>query len=238
MSICTQSRVPVDRARRIALADRPVEHDVPASRCPCARSDGSEPRCARHLEQRRLRRFGRVRDRRRLRRGGVAGEFPPLAFQAEMTITVRIAITARARRTRRSSRAADGGAAAVSPPSAGTRLVLLAADEARVELVDVELAVEPEVLGVRAEEALDVRLRRAAARTARPRAHAGTCRGSSSRAPPARSRVRGAHGLHGGCCRSRTRPGRSVDRLRRAASRAASGARRTPRARAPPVTPA
>ena len=38
------------------------------------------------------------------------------------------------------------------------RLVLLAADEARVELVDVELAVEAEVLGIRAKESLDVRL--------------------------------------------------------------------------------
>src|SRR5213076_1176056 len=41
-----------------------------------------------------------------------------------------------------------------------TRLVLAAAaDEARVELVDIQLAVEPEVLRVRAQEALDVCLR-------------------------------------------------------------------------------
>ncbi len=40
------------------------------------------------------------------------------------------------------------------------RLVLLAGDEARVELVDVQLPVEPEVLGVGAQEALDVRLGR------------------------------------------------------------------------------
>ena len=37
--------------------------------------------------------------------------------------------------------------------------LLLPDDEAGVVLVDVELAVEPEVLGVRAEEALDVGLR-------------------------------------------------------------------------------
>ena len=40
-----------------------------------------------------------------------------------------------------------------------TAVLLLPHDEAGVVLVDVELAVEPEVLGIRAEEALDVRLR-------------------------------------------------------------------------------
>ena len=44
--------------------------------------------------------------------------------------------------------------------AARTRLVLLAADETGVELVDVELPVEAEVLGVVAQEALDVRLGR------------------------------------------------------------------------------
>ncbi len=47
---------------------------------------------------------------------------------------------------------------AVRAPDA--RIVLVPGDEPRVELVDVQLAVEAQVLGVRAQEALDVRLRR------------------------------------------------------------------------------
>ena len=44
-------------------------------------------------------------------------------------------------------------------PGRANRRVLLADDEARVVLVDVELAVEPEILRVGAEEALDVGVR-------------------------------------------------------------------------------
>ena len=92
--------------------------------------------------------------------GVAAGDVPPLDFQAEMTTTVTTAIAPSATSTtfvsirrlrllrprRRAARA---------------RLVLVvAADEARVVLVDVELAVEPEVLGVGAQESLDVGLRR------------------------------------------------------------------------------
>ena len=58
--------------------------------------------------------------------------------------------------------------------AARARVVVVAGDEARVELVDVQLAVEAEVLRVGAQEALDVRLRRELRRTAPPRARAGT----------------------------------------------------------------
>ena len=54
------------------------------------------------------------------------------------------------------------------------RLLVLAGDVAGVVLVDVELAVHPERVRVRAQEALDVGVARGAGRTARPRGRAGT----------------------------------------------------------------
>ena len=75
-----------------------------------------------------------------------------------MTTTVTTAIAAREIRTtfvsiRRLRRC--GG-----PRRRGPRLAVIAPAEAGVVLVDVELAVEPEVLRVRPQEALDVGLRR------------------------------------------------------------------------------
>src|SRR6266511_1478100 len=51
-------------------------------------------------------------------------------------------------------------AGSTSNCSSSDRNLLLTADEARVVLVHIQLAVQPEVLGIGAEEALDVRLRR------------------------------------------------------------------------------
>ena len=86
--------------------------------------------------------------------------FLSLVVHAEMTITVKTAIAASANEDDRRLGAAvpplrpRGRAPSLRPPD----VMVLTCDEARVELVDVELPVEAEVLRIRAQEALDVRL--------------------------------------------------------------------------------
>ena len=86
-----------------------------------------------------------------------------------------------------------------------TRRVLLADDEARVVLVDVELAVEAQVLGVGAEEALDVRVRGQQLEALVLERAQVLAADLGRRARRPRTRCAGAGGPRGGCCRSRTR---------------------------------
>ena len=80
----------------------------------------------------------------------------PPNFQAAITraVSTTIAITAIA--TSRDSRCWRCRRPAVRDAARPERLILLAGDVARVVLVDVELAVHPERVRVRAEKALDV----------------------------------------------------------------------------------
>src|SRR5262249_15702286 len=77
----------------------------------------------------------------------------------------------------------------------------LVGDEARVELVDVQLAVEAEVVRVRAHQALDVRLRPAAPQPPRPGAPAAPGDGLPPLAPPGRTRPGGGPAPRGCFCR-------------------------------------
>ena len=236
-SICSQRRCAAG-ARRL---DRPSAASRRTRRCrsrpPRRTVTCVEPRSGRISEQRR--RDARVRLLRRGRGfvGGAAGELragrvpggdddrrsrrrsPPSAIR-----TTFVSI----RRLRRCGRAADRRAA--------TRR-RLPPHEARVVLVDVELAVEAEVLGVRAQEALDVGLRRQQLELLvleRAQVLAADLRGELRLG---RSRSRGASAPRGGCCRSRTRNPKGYraicasgeSRSRRARSR--RSARNTPLSR-------
>ena len=92
---------------------------------------------------------------------------------------------------------------------------LVARAVADVVLVHVQLSVEPEVVGVRAQEALDVGRRGQRLERSRPRARAGTSRGSSSPARARGSRAPCACAPRGGCSRSRTCADRIVGGRRR-----------------------
>jgi len=84
-------------------------------------------------------------------------------------------------------------------------MFLLSDDETGVVLVDVELPVEAEVFGVRAQEALDVGLSREDVELPPLPGRADTCLESSFPVPISGSRGSGADAPRGGCYRSRTR---------------------------------
>ena len=87
------------------------------------------------------------------------GSVGPPNFHAAITSAVRITIAVTAITTSRDSRCWRVAPALGRHPPRSQRMLLLARDVARVVLVDVQLAVHPERIGVGAEEALDVGVR-------------------------------------------------------------------------------
>ena len=87
------------------------------------------------------------------------GSVGPPNFQAAMTSAVRITIAVRAITTSRDSRCWAVVPALGRHPPRPQRMLLLARHVARVVLVNVQLAVHPERIGVGGEEALDVGVR-------------------------------------------------------------------------------
>ena len=156
-SICTQSCAAADRDRRVALLHRPVVGDV-ARRVRDAHDHVRRAAQRRHGEERRGRAF------RAVTAGVVFG------VAAGDVAAARLPRRDDDHRQDRDRGERDQHDVRLDPPvaplrpgrrAARARLVLvLAADEPGVELVDVELAVEAEVLGVGAQESLDVGLGR------------------------------------------------------------------------------
>ena len=146
---------------------------------------------------------GGAEGRHRRRRDGPPSSPVAPNFQAAMTSTVTARMPTRATTTAWDSARLRRGTA----PVAGGDHGLLGEREARVVLVDVELAVEAEPLRVRPQEALDVRVARE--RVEPLLLESAKVPRSNLRLRLELARARGPCGRErrAGCCRSRTRWG-------------------------------